>query len=139
MKVLLIIMMLASADKPTPASVYAECVKQELKFPMIVTAQAMIETGWLKHYKGENLFGLYNSEKHEFMDFSKKGWRYSVTKYKELIQDRYYKGGDYLKFLECMWKGSTGKCKRYAQDKDYLWKIGSVMKRLKKLLSCSNG
>lgn len=105
---------------PTADQVLEECIKQNLLFPKIVTAQAILETGHFTSYScriRHNLFGLYDSKKHELMTFDT--WRMSITRYKALIQTKYYKEGDYYKFLDCMWKnGDT--CKRYAQASEYV-------------------
>ena len=102
---------------PTPDRVYKECVSQNLLHPEIVTAQSILETGWYKHFKGHNIFGLYNSSKHDYYQFA--CWQQSVGFYKEQIQDKYYKGQDYYEFLDCMWKNKKGECRRYAGAKNY--------------------
>lgn len=109
---------------PTPREVYDECVFVGMQHPLIVTKQFILETGWGKDIEGNNLFGLYDSGKKKLRIYTH--WRESVRAYKELIQDPYYHGGDYYAFLECMWKGTTGKCKRYAGDQRYIWKLQHI-------------
>lgn len=92
----------------------------EIKYPKIVLAQAILETG---HYKSKlckennNLFGLYNSVKKEYFKFSH--WSESVEAYKKYVQYK-YKEGDYYNFLD-----SIG----YASDSLYISKIKTIIKR----------
>ena len=99
---------------PSPRNVYNECIKQGLSHPEIVTKQFILETGWGKHYKYNNLFGLYNSSTHDYYKFHT--WQQSVEGYRDLIQYR-YKGGDYYKWLE-----SVG----YAEDSMYISKLKRI-------------
>jgi len=82
---------------PTPEAVYNECVRQKVKYPEIVTRQSILETGHYKYYSWGNLFGLYNSNKHEYFEFW--SWRQSVKAYRDLVQKK-YKGGSYYEFLD---------------------------------------
>ena len=92
----------------------------EIKYPEIVLAQAVLETG---HYRSKlckennNLFGLYNSAKKEYFKFSH--WSESVEAYKKYVQYK-YKGGNYYNFLD-----SVG----YASDSLYIIKIKNIVKR----------
>ena len=91
-----------------------------IKYPKIVLAQSVLETG---HYRSKlcrennNLFGLYNSAKKEYFKFSH--WSESVEAYKKYVQYK-YKGGDYYNFLD-----SIG----YASDSLYISKIKNIVKR----------
>ena len=76
-------------DKPTVELVLQACEYYNIQHPDIVVAQAILETG---HFRSENcikknnLFGLYNSYKHEFFEFNH--WSESVKAYHDLIQYR---------------------------------------------------
>jgi hypothetical protein len=109
---------------PTPELVYNECVSVGMQYSEIVTKQFIIETGWGKHYLNNNLFGIYDSRRHKFKEFD--SWRGSVKYYKDSIQDKFFQGGDYYTFLECMWTSKKGNCKRYAQDSLYIWKLKHI-------------
>ena len=91
----------------------------DIKYPEIVLAQSILETG---HYRSKlykennNLFGLYNSAKKEYFKFSH--WSESVEAYKKYVQYK-YKGGDYYNFLD-----SIG----YASDSLYIKKLKKLCK-----------
>lgn len=78
--------------------VYKELVRQEVKHPKIVLAQARLETG---HYKSSickshnNLFGIRRGKGYRYFNH----WTESITYYKEHVQSR-YEGGDYYDFLD---------------------------------------
>lgn len=79
----------------TLKNLYAEIVKDSIKFPELVLRQAIWETGWFKSTackKRNNLFG-FNNGVSKF-----KTWQDAVLSYKNW-QDKYYHGGDYEKFL----------------------------------------
>lgn len=107
-------------DRPTPELVLEACKYYEIQYPEIVTAQSILETG---HYKSKvclqknNLFGLYNSRKHDYYSFNH--WTESVKAYYDLVQYR-YKDGDYY-----TWLLRIG----YAEDPNYIAKVKSVKKR----------
>lgn len=104
-------------DKPTVELVLQACEYYNIQHPDIVVAQAILETG---HFRSENcikknnLFGLYNSYKHEFFEFDH--WSESVKAYHNLIQYRYTEG-DYFKWLEKI---------GYAEDTLYVSKVKSI-------------
>ncbi len=102
---------------PTPERVYNECIRQGIKYPEIVTKQAILETGHFKSYNcthRNNLFGLWNSHTHEY--YTAWTWRQSIKQYKDSVQIK-YKGGDYYLFLQ-----EIG----YATDKNYIKKVKSI-------------
>ena len=99
---------------PTPKDVLEECKKVGIKHPEIVVKQSILETGWYKHYKYNNLFGLYNSRTHDYYRFD--SWRESVQGYKDLVQYR-YESGDYYE-----WLTKIG----YAEDPRYIWKLKNI-------------
>jgi len=106
----------------TPQEVYAECVLQDLKYPKIVTAQSIQETGWYRSYnctKRNNLFGLRVN--HEYKVFT--DWKESVTYYKDHIQNRYNNGEYYYDFLDRI---------GYASDSLYNQKVKSIVKKYSK-------
>ena len=122
MKKLMVIVMLcgavnvANSQTLNDSTLMAELVKNDIKYPQIVLAQAKLETG---NYKSKlcrvhgNLFGL-NSRK----GYRKYGhWTESVKAYKKLIQSR-YKGGDYYAFLTKI---------GYAEDKNYIRKLKKIV------------
>lgn len=79
-------------------NLYAELVKQGVKHPKIVLAQAKLETGNFSSdvcNRHHNLFGL----KHSNGYYRFKRWQESVTAYRDKVQYR-YKGGDYFAFLD---------------------------------------
>lgn len=82
----------------------------EIRYPDIVYAQAVLETG---HFKStvclnyNNLFGLYNSKKKEYYKFNH--WSESVVAYKEWIQKKYEPPEDYYSFLYRIHYGSDPK------------------------------
>lgn len=80
-----------------------EIIQQNIEFPEVVFAQAILETGWsrcqncaLDRYN--NVFGWTTSA--GYVNF--KNWRQSVRFYR-LWQNKYYKGGDYFEFLSRSW------------------------------------
>jgi hypothetical protein len=80
-----------------------EIIQQDIKFPEVVFAQAILETGWSKCQncaldKFNNVFGFTTSL--GFIRFS--NWRSSIRFYR-LWQNKYYKGGDYFEFLSRSW------------------------------------
>ena len=71
-----------------------------------------------------NLFGFGWNGK----TYSKfKHWSESVLAYKEW-QDRLYKGGDYLIFLNCLYLRSDGTCQSYAEDPNYVKRLKTFFK-----------
>ena len=83
----------------------------------IVIKQFILETGWGKSYnfkKRNNLFGLYDSRKHAYFEFTH--WTESVKGYRDLVQFK-YKGGDYYKFLKEL---------GYAEDPGYINKLKKI-------------
>lgn len=92
----------------------------DVKFPDIVYAQALLETGGFTSSlctDNNNLFGLYNSTKGEYHSFEH--WGESVLAYAKYIQRRYKPKEDYYKFLQRI---------RYASDPDYISKLRDIVK-----------
>lgn len=89
----------------------------DVKYPEIVYAQAILETGHFtskvcKEYN--NLFGLYDSKNNCYYKFNH--WIDSCIAYKNMIQNQ-YKGGDYYTFLKNL---------PYATDTLYINKIKNI-------------
>lgn len=93
----------------------------DIKYPHIVYAQALIETGNFKSdlcLSDNNLFGLYNSKRGKYHRFDH--WTESVIAYKDFIQRRYKPPEDYYKFLQRI---------GYAEDSNYISKLKEVVKK----------
>jgi flagellum-specific peptidoglycan hydrolase FlgJ len=100
--------------------VYNELVKQGVKYPKIVLAQSLLETG---NYKCtncskdvNNLFGFF--WKGSYIAFD--NWRESVDYYKRWQLKR-YNGGDYYAFLKRI---------GYAADPNYIRKVKEIAEAL---------
>lgn len=96
----------------------------DLEYADIVYTQAVLESGHFKSklcVKHNNLFGLYNSRKHEFFRFNH--WSESVLGYKRSIQNRYKPPQDYYIFLKEL---------GYAEDPNYIKKLKQLNKQYEK-------
>lgn len=105
----------------TIPNLLAEIKKNNIKYPKIVLAQAILETGWFKSSvcrNKHNLFGLTNPRTKEYYEFNH--WTESVKAYYTKVQYR-YKSGNYL-----LWLRDIG----YAEDKGYIRAIIRVLKTL---------
>ncbi len=105
----------------TIPNLLTEIKKNGIKYPKIVLAQAILETGWFKSSvcrKKHNLFGLTNPKTKTYYEFNH--WTESVKAYYTKVQYR-YKGGNYL-----LWLRDIG----YAEDKGYIRAIIKVLKQL---------
>ena len=96
-------------------------VRNGIRHPKIVLAQAILETGWFtspvcrnKH----NLFGLTNPRTGKYFEFDH--WTESVLAYYTKVQYR-YKGGNYL-----LWLRNIG----YAEDPNYIRAVVRVLRML---------
>lgn len=90
-----------------------------VKYPSIVTAQAILESGNFKSEifkKYNNPFGLYNSATKDYYKFNH--WTDAILAYQTMIEYK-YEGGDYYAFLD-----SIG----YATDQDYIRKVKAIEK-----------
>lgn len=99
-----------------------EIRKNNLLYPDIVLAQAILETGWLTSpvcRKKHNLFGLTNPRTGKYYEFCH--WTESVSAYYSKVQYR-YDGGNYL-----LWLRDIG----YAEAKDYVSALIRVLKDLR--------
>ena len=90
----------------------------EVKYPNVVYAQAILETGNFKSdvcVKNNNLFGLYDSKNKRYYKF--KHWSESVEAYIKYIQYKYDRGS-YYSFLEEL---------NYAKDPKYTKKLRIIV------------
>lgn len=100
---------------------YAVCDYYDVKFPDIVYAQSILESGNFKsniYNTRNNFLGLYDSRKHEFYQFEH--WTDCLKGYKKYIQYK-YKDGDYYRFLD-----SIG----YAEDENYVNLVKQIERRV---------
>lgn len=105
----------------TIPNLLAEIKKNGIKYPKIVLAQAILETGWFKSSvcrNKHNLFGLTNPRTKTYYEFNH--WTESVKAYYTKVQYR-YKSGNYL-----LWLKKIG----YAEDKGYIRAIIEVLRQL---------
>ena len=105
----------------TIPNLLAEIKKNNIKYPKIVLAQAILETGWFKSSvcrNKHNLFGLTNPRTKTYYEFNH--WTESVKAYYDKVQYR-YKGGNYL-----LWLDKIG----YAEDKTYIRAVINVLKQI---------
>lgn len=101
-------------------NLYEELLNQELDFPEIVLAQALLETGHFESFscrERNNLFGLRKRDG-SYMVFPH--WTYSVAAYKKYIQKYKETPEDYYKFLENL---------GYAEDSAYIEKVKQTHKK----------
>ena len=106
----------------TIPNLLAEIKKNGIKYPKIVLAQAILETGWFKSSvcrNKHNLFGLTNPRTKTYYEFDH--WTESVKAYYTKVQYR-YSSGNYL-----LWLKKIG----YAEDKGYIKAVISVLRQLK--------
>ena len=111
----------------TIPNLLAEIKKNNIKYPKIVLAQAILETGWFKSSvcgNKHNLFGFTNPRTGQCYEFNH--WSesvaayYNVAAYYDKVQYR-YKGGNYL-----IWLRDIG----YAEDRGYIRAIIRVLRNL---------
>lgn len=106
-------------QEATGTSMLTACEYYGVKYPSIVTAQAILESGNFKSKvfkKYNNPFGLYNSKTKDYYKFNH--WTDAILAYQTMIEYK-YKGGDYYLFLD-----SIG----YAADQDYIRKVKAIEK-----------
>ena len=105
----------------TIPNLYAEIIRNGIRHPKIVLAQAILETGWFtssvcrnKH----NLFGLTNPRTGKYFEFGH--WTESVQAYYTKVQYK-YKGGNYL-----LWLRDIG----YAENPNYIREVIGVLRMI---------
>lgn len=113
----------------TIPNLYREIIRNGIRHPKIVLAQAILETGWFRSplcRNRHNLFGLTNPKTGKYYEFNH--WTESVRAYYTKVQYRYSQKKqinssdvDYLKWLQQI---------GYAEDIKYVHKIISLLKLL---------
>ena len=112
----------------TIPNLYQEIIRNGIKHPKIVLAQAILETGWFRSplcRNRHNLFGLTNPKTGKYYEFNH--WTESVRAYYTKVQYRYGQknqintsDADYLKWLRDI---------GYAEDPRYIQAVVQVMKQ----------
>ena len=105
----------------TIPNLYEEILRNGIRHPKIVLAQAILETGWFRSSvcrNKNNLFGLTNPRTGKYYEFNH--WTESVRAYYTKVQYK-YKGGNYL-----LWLKRIG----YAEDPRYIHSVIRVLKQL---------
>ena len=93
----------------------------DVKFPQIVVAQALLETGYFTSrvcLENNNLFGLRRPSNGSYYTFN--SWEESVKAYKDYVQYK-YREGSYYDFLNKI---------GYAEDQAYLIKVKRIVESL---------
>lgn len=101
----------------TQENLLAALEKYEVKFPKIVLAQAILETGYFTSalcMEAHNLFGLRHPSDGSYYTFD--NWEQSVKAYHDDVQYK-YSGGDYYAFLRRI---------GYAEDPRYTVKVRKI-------------
>lgn len=104
----------------TVENLYAALKKHGIKFPKIVLAQALLETGNFKSRvckEQNNLFGLRHSKGYYSFDH----WEESVIAYRDWVQYKHRKGEEYYTFLRRI---------NYAASKTYVYKVREIAENL---------
>lgn len=116
-----------SKRKELPAltipNLYQEIIRNGIRHPKIVLAQAILETGWFRSplcRNRHNQFGLTNPQTGKYYEFNH--WTESVRAYYTKVQYK-YKRGNYL-----LWLRDVG----YAEDPRYIREVIRVLKHLGK-------
>lgn len=107
--------------KLTNENLYNELIAQEIDYPEIVLAQAILETGNYTSYscrERNNLFGLRKRDG-SYMTFDH--WTNSVYAYKKYIQKYKKVPENYYKFLDNL---------GYAEDSIYVLRVKSIQNGL---------
>ena len=111
-----------SERKELPAltipNLYQEIIRNGIRHPKIVLAQAILETGWFRSplcRNRHNLFGLTNPKTGKYYEFNH--WTESVRAYYTKVQYK-YKGGNYL-----LWLHKIG----YAEDSGYIHAVNRIL------------
>ena len=102
----------------TIPNLYQEIIRNGIRHPKIVLAQAILETGWFRSplcRNRHNLFGLTNPKTGKYYEFNH--WTESVRAYYTKVQYK-YKGGNYL-----LWLHKIG----YAEDSGYIHAVNRIL------------
>lgn len=132
MKILLlslVLMMNPAKEQISPDTVYQYCVEVGIKYPEIVTAQSILETGWYKcnncSMTKNNIFGFTTGGPYIKFD----DWKASVDYYKKWQDKHYSSERNYYDFLQCLYKTGSGRCVKYAQDLNYRTKLQQIVSK----------
>ena len=109
-----------SVKELTIENLYAALKKHGIKFPKIVLAQAILETGRFRSRvcnEHNNLFGLRHSKGYYSFDH----WEESVVAYKNKVQYKHRDNENYYAFLKRI---------GYASAPDYINKVREIAERL---------
>lgn len=105
----------------TIPNLYKEIIRNGIRHPKIVLAQAILETGWFTSpvcRNRHNLFGLTNPRTGKYFVFGH--WTESVRAYYTKVQYK-YKGGNYL-----LWLRDIG----YAENPNYIREVIGVLRMI---------
>lgn len=111
----------AGLPELTIHNLYKEIIRNGIRHPKIVLAQAILETGWFRSRAcrhQNNLFGLTNPRTGKYYAFGH--WTESVRAYYTKVHYR-YKKGNYL-----LWLRDIG----YAEDPNYIRSVIGVLRML---------
>ena len=111
----------AGLPELTIHNLYKEIIRNGIRHPKIVLAQAILETGWFRSKacrNRNNLFGLTNPRTGQYYEFGH--WTESVRAYYTKVQYR-YREGNYL-----LWLRDIG----YAEDPNYIRSVIGVLRML---------
>ena len=109
-----------SAKELTIENLYAALKRHGIKYPKIVLAQAILETGRFRSRvcnENNNLFGLRHSKGY----YSYGHWEESVIAYRDKVQYKYRDNENYYSFLKRI---------GYARAKDYVEKVREIVSQL---------
>lgn len=104
----------------TIPNLYAEIIRNGIRHPKIVLAQAILETGWFTSpvcRNRHNLFGLTDPRTGKYFVFGH--WTESVRAYYTKVQYK-YKGGNYL-----LWLRDIG----YAENPRYVRSLSRILEQ----------
>lgn len=96
-----------------------ELKAQDVQFPEIVAAQALLETGNFKSYSCINRNNLFGLRKKDGTYMSFEHWTECVAAYKKYIQKWKQPPSDYYKYLDNL---------GYAEDTSYTTKLKQMVK-----------
>ena len=105
----------------TIPNLYKEIIRNGIRHPKIVLAQAILETGWFTSpvcRNRQNLFGLTDPRTGKYFVFGH--WTESVRAYYTKVQYK-YKGGNYL-----LWLRDIG----YAENPNYIREVIGVLRMI---------
>lgn len=110
----------SNSNELTIENLYAALKKHGIKYPKIVLAQAILETGRFRSRvcnENNNLFGLRHSNGYYVFDH----WEESVIAYKNKVQYKHRDNENYYAFLKRI---------GYASAKDYVRRVREIVSQL---------